>query len=50
VYLLEASLPVFLPNELDQLVVDVGAFRLEEAGAGAQLVEEEQVLKLKNKF
>ena len=43
--LLEASLPVLLADELDELVVDVRALGLEEARAGTQLVEEEQVLK-----
>ena len=45
--LLEASLPVLLADELDELVVDVRALGLEEARAGTQLVEEEQVLKRK---
>jgi hypothetical protein len=42
---LKSSLPVLLPDKLDQLVVDVSALRLEEARAGTQLVEEEQILK-----
>ena len=37
---------VLLADELHQLVVDVGSVREEEAGAGAQLVEEEEVLLL----
>ena len=43
-YLLESSLPVFLSDERNELVVDVSALRLEEAGPGTQLVEEEQIL------
>ena len=45
--LLEAALPVLLLDVVHELVVDVRALGLEEAGAGAELVEEEQVLLLK---
>ena len=42
--LLEATLPILILDELEQLVVDVGALGLEKAGAGRELVEEEEVL------
>ena len=42
--LLEAALPVLLLDELQQLVVDVGALGLEKAGARWQLVEKEELL------
>ena len=43
-HLLEAPLPVLLPYELHELVVDVSPLGLEETGAGTQLVKEEQIL------
>ena len=42
-HLLEAQLPVVLQND-QQLVVDVGTHGLEEARAGAEFVEVEEVL------
>ena len=43
-HLLVAPLAVLLSDELHQHVVDVGASREEEAAAGTQLVEEEELL------
>jgi hypothetical protein len=42
--LAKASLPVLLLKEVCELVVYVGSLGLEEAGPGAQLVEEEEIL------
>ena len=42
--LLEPALPILFLDELQQLVVYVGALRLEKAGARRQLVEKEQLL------
>ena len=47
--LLEPTLPVLFAEELNELVVYVRALGLEEAGAGGELVEEEQVLGLVEK-
>ena len=44
--LLEASLSVFTSNELHELVVDHGAFGIEEAASWTELMEEEEVLLL----
>ena len=43
---MKASLPIFFLDEGKELVVDVRALGLEEAGSRAELVEEEQVLLL----
>lgn len=44
--LLEASLPVLFPDKFNKAVVDCSSFRKEEARAGTQFVEEEQLLLL----
>ena len=41
---LETSVTIFAANEFDERIVDVCPVRGEEAGSGAQLVEEEQLL------
>ena len=43
----ESTFPVLLFDEIDESVENDGAFGLEEATAGTQLVEEEQFLILK---
>ena len=45
----EPTLPVLLFDEIDESVENDGAFGLEEATAGTQLVEEEQFLILKKR-